>query len=165
LKKLDDLENGYAALILARAGVERMGWEDRISQTLDNDVMLHAVGQGALGLECREGDLEVIELLKPLACLKSTIRCLAEREFMKALEGGCSVPLGVSTLLSEGTLLLIGSVTSIDGSKQLRHEAEVALTSDHENNCNQAIGLGAQVAKKLKDMGALAILDEIKANK
>ncbi|MEO1134580.1 MAG: hydroxymethylbilane synthase, partial [Cyanobacteria bacterium J06639_1] len=90
LKKLDDGQ--YDAIILAVAGLERLGMGDRISQVIPSDISLHAVGQGALGIECREGDEEILNLLQPLVDVNSSRRCLAERAFLRQLEGGCQVP-------------------------------------------------------------------------
>lgn len=83
-------------------GVHRLGWDDRVSQLLDSDEMMYAVGQGALGIECRADDIATQELCAALDHLDTRLKCTAERSFMRELEGGCSVPLGVYTeLLSE----------------------------------------------------------------
>ncbi|KAI9837308.1 MAG: hypothetical protein M1819_000382 [Sarea resinae] len=99
LSKLDDPAGEYSCLILAAAGLLRLGLADRITQYLDsrNGGMLYAVGQGALGIEVREGDDKVLDLLAPVAHLPTTLACLAERSLMRTLEGGCSVPIGVET--------------------------------------------------------------------
>ena len=75
----------YSALILAVAGVSRMGWSERISEYLDSDVCLHAVGQGALAVECRDDDMETLELLSNLHHRKTVLATIAERAFMKTL--------------------------------------------------------------------------------
>lgn len=99
LRKLDDPESEYSAIILAAAGLQRLGMLDRVSAYLskDNGGMLHAVGQGALGIEIRKGDARVAELLSRIGCEKTTRQTLAERSLMRTLEGGCSVPIGVET--------------------------------------------------------------------
>lgn len=94
LKKLDDLQSDYAALVLAAAGLKRAGFGDRINVSLRNN-WWHAVGQGAIALECRENDEFIHNLLYPLIHFKTTYEIIAERSFMQYLEGGCSVPLGV----------------------------------------------------------------------
>jgi porphobilinogen deaminase len=94
LKKLDDPKSDYAALVLAAAGLKRAGYGERINVSLRND-WWHAVGQGAIALECRENDEFIHNLLYPLVHFKTTYEIIAERSFMQYLEGGCSVPLGV----------------------------------------------------------------------
>jgi hydroxymethylbilane synthase len=150
---------------LAFAGVHRLGWDKRISQYLEKDVMLHAVGQGALGLECRDGDTKVIELLKSLNHLPTATRCIAERSFMRTLEGGCSVPLGVNTDLKDQKLTLRGSVTSLDGSRELIHEEICKLSDDANFWADDAMELGLRVAKVLLKQGAGEILEEIRETK
>jgi hydroxymethylbilane synthase len=94
LKKLDSDEGeDYSALLLAAAGVTRMGWSDRISSLLDSCTSLHAVGQGALGVECREGDADVLEAIGVLSHRETMLPCIAERAFMRELDGGCSAPV------------------------------------------------------------------------
>lgn len=85
LRKLDDPAGPYSALILAVAGVQRMGWAERISQHLDSDLCLHAVGQGALAVECRDSDINTLELLSNLHHKETVIATIAERSFMKTL--------------------------------------------------------------------------------
>jgi hydroxymethylbilane synthase len=99
LAKLDDPESEYAAIILAVAGLDRVGMSDRITTYLskNNGGMLHAVGQGALGIEIRTGDKRVQELLSRIVHDRTTKATLAERQLMRTLEGGCSVPIGVET--------------------------------------------------------------------
>ncbi|XP_011876290.1 PREDICTED: porphobilinogen deaminase-like [Vollenhovia emeryi] len=115
LKKLDDKNGPYAAIILAAAGLKRMGWENRISQLLEPEEALYAVGQGALGVECRESDWETRSLLEPLFDLETTLRCVCERSFLKTLGGGCSAPVAVSTSLKKNELTITGAVWSLDG--------------------------------------------------
>lgn len=99
LSKLDDPESEYSAIIIAVAGLIRLGMGQRITTYLSkaNGGMLHAVGQGALGVETRKGDKRVEELLAKIGCERTTRAILAERSVMRTLEGGCSVPIGVET--------------------------------------------------------------------
>ncbi|KAK3063010.1 hypothetical protein LTS18_002921 [Coniosporium uncinatum] len=99
LSKLDAEGSQYAALILAAAGLIRVGMGNRITAALSkkDGGMLHAVGQGAIGVEVRSGDDEVKRLLEKVGCERTTRACLAERSLMRTLEGGCSVPIGVET--------------------------------------------------------------------
>ncbi|KAK4998106.1 porphobilinogen deaminase [Elasticomyces elasticus] len=99
LAKLDNPDSEYAALILAAAGLKRLGMEQRITAylTKNDGGMLYAVGQGALGIEIRQGDARIKTLLSKVGCEKTTRACLAERSLLRTLEGGCSVPIGVET--------------------------------------------------------------------
>ncbi len=151
LAKLDAGE--YDAIILAAAGVQRLSMSDRIHQVIPADISLHAVGQGALGIECRAGDTEILEVLKVLEDADSRDRCYAERSFLRELEGGCQVPIGVNTSIKGETLTLVGMVASLDG-KQLIKDQVTGNRSDAEQ-------LGKDLANKLRAMGAGEILAEI----
>lgn len=119
LRKLDD-GTDYSAIVLAAAGLKRMGWENRISHLLPSNQCLNAVGQGALAVECRDDDLQTLELLSKLASEKTSLECVAERAFMKCLGGGCSAPIAVSTNLdSDFRLEMSGGVFSLDGTKKI----------------------------------------------
>ncbi|CAK9826188.1 Porphobilinogen deaminase [Anthophora retusa] len=115
LRKLDDEDGPFAAIILAAAGLKRMNWENRISQLLEPEEALYAVGQGALGVECRETDWRILSLLEPLHDVDTTLRCVCERSFLKTLGGGCSAPVAVSSTLKDKTLTITGAVWSLDG--------------------------------------------------
>ncbi|XP_018343428.1 PREDICTED: porphobilinogen deaminase [Trachymyrmex septentrionalis] len=115
LKKLNDENGPYAAIILAAAGLKRMGWEDKISQLLEPEEALYAIGQGALGVECRESDWKIRSILEPLFDLETTLTCVCERSFLKTLGGGCSAPVAVSSSLKKNELTITGAVWSLDG--------------------------------------------------
>lgn len=151
LAKLDAGE--YDAIILAVAGLQRLGMSDRIHQIIPGDISLHAVGQGALGIECRAGDTEILEVIRVLEDGSSRDRALAERSFLRELEGGCQVPIGVNTSIEGETLTLVGMVASLDG-KQLVKDTVTG-------NRNHAEQLGKDLANKLRSMGAGDILAEI----
>lgn len=151
LKKLDEGE--YDAIILAVAGLQRLGMADRIHQVIPAEISLHAVGQGALGIECREGDQEVLELLKVLEDIPSRDRALAERSFLRELEGGCQVPIGVNTAIVGDNLTLTGMVASLDGQNLIKD----TITGKAE----EAEALGKELAQKMREAGAGAILAEI----
>ncbi|XP_014610652.1 PREDICTED: porphobilinogen deaminase [Polistes canadensis] len=127
LKKLDDEESPFAAIILAVAGLKRMGWDDRISQILEPEEALYAVGQGALGVECRESDWNILSLLEPLHDIDATLRCVCERSFLKTLGGGCSAPVAVSSTLTEKDLVITGAVWSLDGQTLIKDTAKCEL--------------------------------------
>ena len=148
LAKLD--EGQYDAIILAAAGLIRLKFQDRISQFLETDISLPAGGQGAVGIECRTGDQDIINLIKPLHH-EATARCvLAERAMNKALNGGCQVPIASYAVLKDGQLHLRGLVGQPDASTILRTEQAFA-TDQYEQ-------AGIQAAEHLLKQGAGEIL-------
>jgi hydroxymethylbilane synthase len=151
LAKLDGGE--YDAIILAVAGLQRLGMSDRIHQVIPSDISLHAVGQGALGIECRADDAEVLEVLKVLEHTQTRDRCHAERSFLRELEGGCQVPIGVNTKIEGDTLTLTGIIASLDG-KKLVKDTISGKASDAEQ-------LGRELAIRVRNSGAGEILAEI----
>ena len=151
LAKLDDGE--YDALILAYAGLHRLGFGDRIHQSIPAEISLHAVGQGALGIECRDGDEETLEVIKHLEHTPTAQRCHAERSFLRELEGGCQVPIGVNTSFNDGKLVLKGLVASLDGLKIVQDQVSGAP--------DEAEQLGLKLAFLLKEKGAMKILEAI----
>lgn len=151
LQKLDAGE--FDAIILAVAGLRRLGMGDRIHQILPAEVSLHAVGQGALGIECRADDAEILNLLKALEHRPTALRCYAERAFLRELEGGCQVPIGVNTVLEGDTLTLTGIVASLDG--------QTVVKDSLSGNAESADELGTALAHRLRQQGAQEILDSI----
>jgi hydroxymethylbilane synthase len=151
LAKLDAGE--YDALILAAAGLERLGMSDRVHQIIPKEISLHAVGQGALGIECRADDSELLSLLKAIEHPQTRDRCLAERSFLRSLEGGCQVPIGVNTEISGENLTLTGIVASVDGQKFVKDTVT--------GQANNAEALGIELAELLRQQGAQEILSEI----
>ena len=151
MAKLDAGE--YDALILAVAGLQRLGMGDRVHQILPKEISLHAVGQGALGIECRADDAELLSLLKAIEHPETRDRCLAERSFLRELEGGCQVPIGVNTEINDGNLTLTGIVASVDGQK-LAQDTVTGVAQDAEQ-------VGKELAQILRKQGAQEILDEI----
>ncbi|MEL4895974.1 hydroxymethylbilane synthase [Crocosphaera sp. Alani8] len=151
LSKLDAGE--YDAIILAVAGLQRLDMSDRIHQVIPDEISLHAVGQGALGIECRTGDPEILDLLKVLEDPETRDRCYAERAFLRELEGGCQVPIGVNTKIENNILTLTGMVASLDG--------QTLLKDVIEGEAEQAESLGQTLANRLRNAGATEILAEI----
>lgn len=144
LAKLDAIESKFAGIILAQAGLVRMGWHDRISQVLEPTDLLYAVGQGALAVECRANDTNILAMLRCLMCLSTTCRILAERSFLKTLGGGCSAPVAVFSNLNGDltkdvnncatlNLHLDGAVWSLDGSIEIREKKDCSLGVESEN--------------------------------
>jgi hydroxymethylbilane synthase len=160
IAKLDAPDGPYAALILARAGLVRLGWGDRISSDLTPPVLYHAVSQGALGIEVRADDTEAIELCKKLTHRETAWKCVAERACLRVLEGGCSVPVGIASELvtdERGEVLkLTGCVTDIEGQDHVEYTLEEVVVSQED-----AEGVGSTLAKRLMENGAKKILDNI----
>lgn len=152
LAKLDRGE--YEAIILAAAGVLRLGWEDRISEFLDPGEWLPAVGQGALAIVARADDEAVLARLRPLAHAATAAATVAERAFLRALEGGCQVPIGALGELHDGRLVLHGLVASPRGETILRASAEGAP--------DDAAEIGGELAAELLRHGAGEILAQIR---
>uniref|UniRef100_A0A8C8HJU9 Porphobilinogen deaminase n=1 Tax=Oncorhynchus tshawytscha TaxID=74940 RepID=A0A8C8HJU9_ONCTS len=123
LKKLDEKDD-FAAIILAAAGLRRMGWDSRVSQ-----VQVHcvAVFQGALAIEVRARDEDILEMVSVLHDPDTVLRCIAERAFLRRLEGGCSVPVAVHTEVKDSQLYLTGAVYSLDGSDSLKETMQTSI--------------------------------------
>jgi hydroxymethylbilane synthase len=151
LAKLDAGE--YDALILAAAGLQRLDFSDRIDQLIPAELSLHAVGQGALGIECRTEDPEILAFLQALQHQPTAYRCHAERAFLRELEGGCQVPIGVNTTIEGDNLTLVGMVSTLDG--------QTLVTDTITGLATNAEQIGIDLAHRLKEQGAQAILDEI----
>jgi hydroxymethylbilane synthase len=192
LGKLDAEDSQYAAIVLAAAGLKRLGMENRITQYLssDNGGMLHAVGQGALAIEIRKNDESVKSILENIRCERSTRANSAERALLRALEGGCSVPIGVETTwrggkgvatgaqpakdydkhgaameetepnMDDQELVLKTIVVSVDGKQCVEYEVARKVRSVEEAEI-----LGRDVAKVLLEKGADKILAKISQEK
>uniref|UniRef100_A0A1A8JU18 Porphobilinogen deaminase n=1 Tax=Nothobranchius kuhntae TaxID=321403 RepID=A0A1A8JU18_NOTKU len=130
LKKLDEKQD-FAAIILAAAGLKRMGWENRISTILEPEDCMYAVGQGALAVEVRARDADILEMVSVLHDPETVLRCIAERAFLRRLEGGCSVPVAVHTQVKDSQqLYLTGAVYSLDGSDSLKETMQTSTAAD-----------------------------------
>ncbi len=152
--RLQKLDNGeYDAIILAAAGLIRLGMQDRIKYALPIELSLPAVGQGAVGIECRNDDSALIELLKPLQDQATFYRVAAERALNARLQGGCQVPIGSFAELNGDTLLLKGLVGSSDG--------QTLITAQAIASVDEAEQLGIDVAEQLLAQGAGALLAEL----
>ena len=165
LSKLDAEDGEYSCLILAAAGLLRTDLGGRITQYLDSKTpgggMLHAVGQGALAIEIREGDEPVISILGDLVNQESTLAGIAERSLMRALEGGCSVPIGVETTwIEKGKLFMKSIVVSLDGTESVESEKLDEILSPEA-----ADEFGRTLAQDLIEKGAVKILEAINLNR
>lgn len=151
LKKLD--EGQYAAIILAAAGIKRLGWSDRIAEYLSHEVSLPAIGQGALGIETRIDDKAINTLVAFFDHPATSTAVKAERALLKRLEGGCQVPIAAHGEVKGDTLNLIGLVASTDGKKIIKDSVSGQI--------DKAEALGIELAEKLLKMGAWDILKEV----
>jgi len=162
LRKLDDPNGPYTAIVLAKAGMLRMAMDSRLTSDLAPPILHYAVGQGALAVEIRSADPGAQELCKSLMHRETLWKCSAERAMLRELEGGCSVPVGVQSLLVEGEdgveiLTLVGCVTSVDGTAHVQEVLEERVASLPE-----AEKVGERLAKALLQNGARSILEGIK---
>jgi len=152
--RLRKVESGeYEAVMLAKAGLDRLGWSARITEILSPEVFLPAVGQGAVAVECRVRDTEAAEVLVGLDDAETRTAIIAERALLAALHGGCQVPLGAWARIERGELVMEACVCSIDGLQYVKQRA----TSVPE----QAAELGGQMASLLMEAGAQSILEEV----
>ena len=152
--RLSKLDNGdYDAIILASAGLIRLGLADRIASFIEVEQSLPAAGQGAVGIECRTDDVQVKQLLAPLADAETTCCVLAERAMNNHLQGGCQVPIGGYAVLQQGQLYLRALVGNVDGSQIIRAKGKSAVKN--------ADVLGVQIAEQLLAQGADKILQSI----
>lgn len=151
LSRLDDGE--YDAIVLAAAGLLRLGMQDRIQAYLEPTLCLPAGGQGAIGIECRVDDKKVLNYLSVLNHHHSAICVKAERAMNTRLNGGCQVPIACLSELKGDSLSLYGIVGSVDGKEILRYQLE--------GSANAAEELGIKVAEQLLQQGAQRLLDNI----
>ena len=151
LKKLKTMN--LDGIVLALAGVKRLGLEERITEIIPTDISLPAIGQGALGIETRLNDKMVEEQIQFLNDKDSWIAVSAERAFLKKLEGGCQVPIAAFGRMVDSTLRIDGLVGTIDGKRLIRHHVE--------GSPEKAEHLGIELAEILLGKGAKEILDEV----
>lgn len=151
LRKLD--EGLYDAVILAAAGLERLGHGDRIKAVIPSSVCLPAVGQGALAIECRTDDAEVRQMLDFLNDMPTVHATNAERAFLGLLEGGCQVPIGVHADVEGEKIKIEAIIAALDGSTVLRDTIEGAA--------DDAVALGQELGRKMLANGGQAILAAI----
>ncbi|MEA2083605.1 MAG: hydroxymethylbilane synthase [Thermodesulfobacteriota bacterium] len=151
LRKLD--EGMYHAIILAAAGLNRLGLSDRAMSCFAPDIMLPAVGQGAVGIELRKEDEELLKGLSFLDDRDTAVAVTAERGFLKRLEGGCQVPIGAFAEIENGRVTLTGLVAEVDGGKVIRESVSGSMTD--------AESLGRNLAEEILKLGGEKILAEV----
>jgi hydroxymethylbilane synthase len=151
IKKIES--EGLAGIILAAAGIHRMGLQDKISQYLDLDICLPAVGQGALALEIREGDPGVQELIRVIQHETTAFCIQAERAFLSRLQGGCQVPIAGHAWIEGQRILIKGLIAGLDGRTIIKDQIEGPLSDP--------LSLGFRLADKLLDQGGQEILEGV----
>lgn len=152
--RLRKVESGeYEAVMVAKAGLDRLGLGERITETLAPEAFLPAVGQGAIAVECRVRDTEAADIVASLDDAETRSAIIAERALLAAVQGGCQVPLGAWARIERGELVMEACVCSIDGSQYIRQRA----TASPE----QAAELGGHMARLLLEAGAQSILEEV----
>jgi hydroxymethylbilane synthase len=152
--RLRKVESGeYEAIMLSKAGLDRLGLGQRISEVLAPEVCMPAVGQGAIAVECRLKDTETADILAPLDDAETRTAIIAERALLAALHGGCQVPLGAWARVERGELVLEACVCSVDGVQYVKQRATAPP--------DQAAQLGEHMARLLIEAGAQTILEEV----
>jgi hydroxymethylbilane synthase len=146
-------EGRFDAIVLALAGLNRLELSHRVSQVLDPEICLPAIGQGALAIEIREDDEDTFALLRPLHDTATATTVTGERAFLATMEGGCHVPVACHGKLSGGSLTLDGLVASLDGS--------VCVRKSRQGAPEEAGSLGRELAEEIRQAGGQEILDEI----
>lgn len=147
------LDSDWDAIILARAGVERLGLQKYISSIIPVNIILPAVGQGALGIECRKYDVELIKILKKINHISTEIETKAERSFLRTLGSGCQVPIACYAKLKNDQLTIEGKILSLDG--EICYQKKLTGSSKNPEK------LGERLALQLLKAGASEIIDEI----
>lgn len=151
LRKLQEGE--FDAIVLAAAGLTRLGWAEHVTEYLPPALSLPAVGQGALGIESRADDTFVRELLDPINDHRTSVAVSAERAFLDRLEGGCQVPIAGHAVIEDRTVRFEGLVASVDGTRVIRDRIEGPV--------EQAAPLGTALADRILGAGGRQILDRI----
>lgn len=150
-RKLD--EGQFDAMILATAGVKRLGWQQRITEVIEPGTSLPAIGQGAVGIECRINDEFMNQLIAPLNHQETSICVRAERALLKRLQGGCQVPIAAYATIKDGRLIMDGLVGSVTGDRIIKEHLE--------GRSEDADALGIALGEKLLSKGADRILAEV----
>jgi hydroxymethylbilane synthase len=152
--RLRKVESGeYEAIMLSKAGLDRLGLSQRISEVLSTEVCMPAAGQGAIAVECRLKDTAAADILAPLDDAETRTAIIAERALLGALQGGCQVPLGAWARIERGELVLEACVCSVDGVQYVKQRATAPP--------DQAAQLGEHMARVLIEAGAQSILEEV----
>ena len=157
IRKLE--EGHYDAIVVAFAGVKRLGFHTLIAEHFKPTDILPAVGQGALAVEIREDDKETETIISKLNDTETFLISVCERTFLETLQGGCQVPIGAYSEIHEGKITLHGLIASLDGKKMVRDKIEAVL------NQNECKSLGKELAERLLQNAGEKILKEIEPNR
>ena len=153
--RLQKMKDGYCdAMIMAATGLKRLGLEEYISEIISPEILIPAVSQGAIGIETRENDNDTVLLMQKINHLNTWISITAERAYMNKLQGGCQIPVGCYSKITENQLTLKGFVASIDGKKYLKQEIS--------GNYSEAKELGITLAENILNLGGDKILNDIR---
>jgi hydroxymethylbilane synthase len=152
--RLRKVESGeYDAIVLSKAGLDRLGWSQKISEPISTDISLPAAGQGAIAIQSRVSDRDADEFLSKLDDMETRTAIIAERALLSALQGGCQVPIGAWARVERGELVMEAVVCSVDGAQYVRERATAPV--------DQAAQLGEHLAHVLAEGGARTILEEV----
>ena len=151
LRKVE--EGKYDAILLASAGLNRLGWANRITEEISHDILLPAMGQGALGIETRLDDTMIYDFISTLNHEQTHYAVSAERSLVGRLDGGCQVPIGAYARVEKGLITLKGLVASLDG--------EIIYKLENVGPVDDAINIGQELGSKLLKMGANEILEKL----
>ena len=151
LRKVE--EGKYDAILLASAGLNRLGWANRITEEISHDILLPAMGQGALGIETRLDDTMIYDFISTLNHEQTHYAVSAERSLVGRLDGGCQVPIGAYARVEKGLITLKGLVASLDG--------EVIYKLENVGPVDDAINIGQELGAQLLKMGANEILEKL----
>lgn len=152
LKKMND---GYCdAMIMAGAGLIRLGYDKYITEMLDEEYLIPAPGQGAIAVEIRKNDKLIQEIIRPLHSKDTYIKVQAERSFLNELEGGCQIPIGCTASINKNEIIITGLVAMIDGSNEIRDNINGSI--------NDAERLGRELARRIWNNGGNEILNHIR---
>jgi len=151
LRKVE--EGKYDAILLASAGLNRLGWANRITEEISHDILLPAMGQGALGIETRLDDMMIYDFISTLNHEETNYAVTAERSLVGRLDGGCQVPIGAYARVEKGLITLKGLVASLDG--------EVIYKLENDGPVDDAINIGQELGAQLLKMGANEILEKL----
>ena len=152
-------EADWDGMVLAAAGVERLGWGNRIAERIDSEIMLPAVGQGSFGIMCREDDRHILEKIARINHRPSQLATIAERALLRTLEGGCHVPIGALGIAGNEELTLSACICSLDGRRYFRDRIEVKLSEGREADVSERAGV--RLAHRLLALGGREVLDEM----
>jgi hydroxymethylbilane synthase len=148
----------YDALVLARAGLQRLGLDARVAEVIEPGIVVPAPGQGALAIQARSGDVRVAELLRGLDHRPSRLATTAERALLARLEGGCQAPVGALGILADDVLTLTGVVASLNGRRVVRGRGQAIVRTEAEAEAS-----GFRLAERLLQQGAAEILAEVRS--